>query len=263
VQVAPGLVAGAPGADAQVPAAARLGAVVADPSGTGGAAAAPLATAGVQLDACLAAAVLSGHAIQGCDAPADSPRALVDSLNTVGACAQLAIASARPVDVCSSPAAAGPLGADAVANLVSDAQLCPAARLLGLLGAGRCSGVAATSTAGAAAGGTNAGGTSQLCLGLAVLTGGQAARCTEGAPNGGNPGANPGPQAGARSPSVGIEGAGSGVRDASLAGTAAAAVTGDPGDLATTGVELAALVLAALGLVVIGFGGTRVTRRLA
>ena len=185
-----------------------------------------VASAEAPFDACVAAALLSGHSPDGCGGQAaGSSPSLVDALGSVGSCARLALAAGTSTSACGSPstgsvalgndatrnalgtdAVRDALGTDAVRNALGTGAVCAAAAQLGLSDGGLCqAAVPSTGSGDRQLGGASAGGASALgaerakdvCVGLATVTGADASRCaSSGNPLGSSGQATP-PAAGA------------------------------------------------------------------
>jgi hypothetical protein len=220
ITLGPGTTQPAPGLDATIPAHG-------DPHGSARApVSSPVSSVPVQsgdqvasaeapFDACVAAALLSGHSPDGCGGQAaGSSPSLVDALGSVGSCARLALAAGTSTSACGSPstgsvalgsdATRNALGTDAVRNALGTGAVCATAAQLGLGGLCQVA-VPSTGSGDRQLGGASAGGASALgaerakdvCVGLATVTGADASRCaSSGNPLGSSGQATP-PAAGA------------------------------------------------------------------
>jgi hypothetical protein len=224
VTVGSGTVAPVPGVDAASGAHAGsdanvnnpLGNATSDATGTmpvpittpGG----PLVSEHSRVDACIAAAVLSGHSIASCDATAGGSPSLVSSLSQVGACVRLALASGQAANTCSSASPASPLSGiddgsatsmlsgigdgsatnplsgisdgsatDTLNDALADNGLCAIAQQLGLADLVTCdtSGNGSVASIGTDAhnGSGHAGTAANTCLGLALVSGVDGSPC--------------------------------------------------------------------------------------
>ncbi|MCU1458988.1 MAG: hypothetical protein JWL73_3080 [Actinomycetia bacterium] len=164
-----------------------------------------VADADAQVNACIAAALLTGQPVAGCSSSISAGQpSLVDALSSVGICARAKVLSGTPVTPCG--VAAGADGADAgstpsLANVASNADLCIVAGVL----SGTATPCPTTdplavtpigspigSPLGITGGSTNNGGTPDpvpstvsnsldVCIGAAVLTNSDLTPCTTSA----------------------------------------------------------------------------------
>jgi hypothetical protein len=133
-------------------------------------------------DACVALAVLTGHAPRGCRVPEGKSPSVADALARLGTCVRLATAAGLPTTACGTPTTAdAPFVSSLLANSATNPAICLALEQLDALGAGPCtalSSVASSSTDSTTSDGNSTSSRNDMCLGVAAITSSDPARCT-------------------------------------------------------------------------------------